>query len=80
MSLRVPLWRYSQARPTVDDVEVVWMMISISMAVLFVGRDQGGPHMKVMSSEHVRRNMIAVARKIVRVTATHMTHRLASDV
>ena len=36
MPLRVPLWMHSQARATVGDVEVVSMMTSISMAVLFV--------------------------------------------
>ena len=36
MSLRVPLWRNSQARSTVDDVEVLSMLTNISMAVLFV--------------------------------------------
>ena len=37
MQLRVLLWMYSQARPTVGDVEVFAQMANISMAALFVG-------------------------------------------
>ena len=52
--LRVPLWRNSQARSTVGDVEVLSMPTNISMAVLFVVPVEGCRgcrHMKVTSSE-----------------------------
>ena len=48
------------------------------MAVLFVVLYQGGPRLKVRSSEHTRQNITAVACKIAPVTTTHLTHRLAS--
>ena len=60
MQLRVLLWMYSQARPTVGDVEVFAQMANISMGVLFVG-SLGGPHMKVIVSEHVRWIITAVS-------------------
>ena len=43
----------SLARATVGDVMVLLLMTNISMAVLFVV-PEGGPHMKVTSSEHTR--------------------------
>ena len=42
--------------------------------------NRGGPRVKVVYTGPGRRNLAAVAHGIAPVTATHMTHRAASDV
>ena len=42
--------------------------------------DRGGPSVKVVYSEPGQRNLAAVTHRIAPVPATHMTHRVASDV
>ena len=74
---------YSQASTTVVDVMVLPELVNRTAPVTAwpsSSSDQGGPHMKAVLSEHVCWNITAVACKIARVTATHMTHRLASGV